>query len=71
MTPLCKRTARQGYSFSARGLLVRSAPTATSLSSLTTIAEAKISNMLRLMQIEDEITQGIGIPVTIGTHFTR
>jgi predicted nucleotidyltransferase len=31
-------------------------------------AEAKIPNMLRLMQIEDEISQALAIPVTITTR---
>jgi predicted nucleotidyltransferase len=31
-------------------------------------AEAKVPNMLRLMQIEDEISQALGIPVTITTR---
>jgi predicted nucleotidyltransferase len=31
-------------------------------------AEAKVPNMFRLMQIEEDISQALGIPVTITTR---
>ncbi len=63
--PLCARTARLAFSFSALG-------THRPDSDLDLFIDydpaAKVPNMFRLMQIEEKISQALGIPVTITTR---
>jgi predicted nucleotidyltransferase len=66
--PLCARTAQLDYSSSAPGPLARSDPTAISTSFIDYDTETRIPNLFHLMQIEEEISEALGIPVTITTR---
>ena len=69
--PLCARTARRGFGSRARG--------AHRLDSDLDLfidynPAVKAPSMFRLMQIEEKISEALGIPVTITTrdaHFIR
>jgi uncharacterized protein len=67
MSPLCARTARPRCSF-----LARARGTERPDSDLDLFIDydptAKIPNLIGLMQIEDELSRTLGIPVTITTR---
>ena len=66
--PISERTARRAFLFSAPGLLALSGPTAISYLFIDYNPAEKIPNMFRLMQIEEKISEALGIPVTITTR---
>jgi uncharacterized protein len=65
--PRCGRTARRVFTFLDRGRGTERPDSDLDLF-IDYDPAARIPNMFRLMQIEEEISRGVGVPVTITTR---
>ncbi len=68
MVPLCVTTARLAYFIFGSRAVGTQRPDSDLDLFIDYDPEARIPNMFRLMQIEDEISKTLGMPVTITTR---